>query len=278
MFYEKRKREIVDRCNICGQNDKLTWDHVPPKFCDNNRSKEYNLRLGIDQHSNKEFPWTSQDGIKFRSLCEHCNNKLLGASCDAYYQHFVHQVKTCLDSSLYLPAVLNFQIAINRVSRAIVGHMLAAKNIYGESTVDSDLRKYFLDPSAPPPEGYHLYYRLHPYSQSFIARDIVCGRVKHKDINPIPTDICSCINAFPLAFLLVTNTDPLPFNDLFAFCTDDIDYECCIPLNSYSILFEDSHTPRPYNWPYNITDDANGSHFIVGGDSFHDIVAAKNKK
>lgn len=71
MYYEKRKRAKMDRCNICGQTLPLTWDHVPPKFCDNYRSKEYNLRFGVDQHSNKEFPWTSQDGIKFRSLCNH---------------------------------------------------------------------------------------------------------------------------------------------------------------------------------------------------------------
>lgn len=277
MYYEKRKRAKMDRCNICGQTLPLTWDHVPPKFCDNYRSKEYNLCFGVDQHSRKEFPWTSQDGIKFRSLCNHCNNELLGTKYDAYYRHFVNQVKLCLDSSLYLPSTMHYEIAVNRVARSIVGHMLAAKNAFAESTVDMDLRDYFLDTSARPPEGYRLYYRLHPYSQSFVARDIVCGRIQHKDTDPIPTDICSCINAFPLAFLLVTKTDHLPFNDLFAFCNGDIDYECCVPLYSGSIFFEDDHMPRPYNWPCNIADDTQGSQFIVVGDSVHDIVAAKNK-
>jgi len=277
MYYDKRKREIVDRCNICGKTLKLTWDHVPPKFCDNNRSKEYKLSFGIDQHHKKEFPWTSQDGIKFRSLCEHCNSQLLGARCDAYYRHFVNQVKTCLDSSLYHPAVLNYKIAVNRVARAIIGHMLAAKNAYEESTIDIDMREYFLDSSAKPPKGYHLYYRLHPYSQSFIARDISCGRIILKDTDPIPTGVCSCINAFPLAFLLVSNNDHLPFNDLFAFCTDNIDYEYSVPLNSSSVFFENGHLARPYDWPCNITDNTQGSQFILAGASAKDIVAAKNK-
>lgn len=30
-----RKRKECDFCNICGKQRKLTWDHVPPKCCNN---------------------------------------------------------------------------------------------------------------------------------------------------------------------------------------------------------------------------------------------------
>ena len=49
-IYEKKKRNLKDRCNICGKVSDLTWDHVPPKFCFNNIRVEYNSILEISQN------------------------------------------------------------------------------------------------------------------------------------------------------------------------------------------------------------------------------------
>ena len=35
MHYDKVKRDKTDFCNICGKYENLTWDHVPPKCCNN---------------------------------------------------------------------------------------------------------------------------------------------------------------------------------------------------------------------------------------------------
>ena len=35
MHYKKEKRKDIDLCNICGKSKRLTWDHVPPKCCNN---------------------------------------------------------------------------------------------------------------------------------------------------------------------------------------------------------------------------------------------------
>ena len=35
MYYKKEKRKEIDLCNICGKSKRLTWDHVPPKCCNN---------------------------------------------------------------------------------------------------------------------------------------------------------------------------------------------------------------------------------------------------
>ena len=77
--YIKNKRAEIDRCNICGKIDKLSWDHVPPK----------SVLLEPDTYadrlfSNGDLPTPDncsghfQSGIKYRNTCKRCNNIVLG--------------------------------------------------------------------------------------------------------------------------------------------------------------------------------------------------------
>lgn len=34
-YFEKVKKNKVDKCNICGQIRELTWKHVPSRSCGN---------------------------------------------------------------------------------------------------------------------------------------------------------------------------------------------------------------------------------------------------
>lgn len=65
-------------CNICGKHDLLTKDHVPPKCA---------ITLGpVLQKTVSEFfnaqepvkPLNAKNGSYFRTICGHCNNKVLG--------------------------------------------------------------------------------------------------------------------------------------------------------------------------------------------------------
>lgn len=76
MYYKKEKRGEYDFCNICGRKAKLTWDQAPPKCCNNQCSIRTNSWMsGIPKKIGYEKQY--QNGIRYRFLCEECNNKLL---------------------------------------------------------------------------------------------------------------------------------------------------------------------------------------------------------
>ena len=55
MHYEKEKRKEIDLCNICGKPKRLTWDHVPPKCCNNRYAIKTNSWMnGIPQATRYE--------------------------------------------------------------------------------------------------------------------------------------------------------------------------------------------------------------------------------
>ena len=69
MHYKKEKRKDIDLCNICGKSKRLTWDHVPPKCCNNRYAIKTNSWMeGIPEESS--YTKKYQNGIKFRSLCD----------------------------------------------------------------------------------------------------------------------------------------------------------------------------------------------------------------
>lgn len=99
MNYKKIKREQIDRCNICGEKSMLTWDHVPPKCCNNRyRIKTNSLINGLPQENKYESQY--QNEIRFRSLCEKCNNYLLGTKYDTVLADFTNQVTNITTSSI----------------------------------------------------------------------------------------------------------------------------------------------------------------------------------
>ena len=78
--YVKIKREKEGRCNICGCNEKLTWDHVPPKNSIFFRDVQIVSLFG--KYDLDNYPSTiSQNGTKFRTICAKCNN-ILGTEYD----------------------------------------------------------------------------------------------------------------------------------------------------------------------------------------------------
>ncbi len=83
LVYRKYKRNRVGACNICGAKGRLTWDHVPPKGGIELQPVEiervmsvFSSALALDRRE------ISQNCLKFRTLCDRCNNDLLGARFD----------------------------------------------------------------------------------------------------------------------------------------------------------------------------------------------------
>ena len=72
------------RCNICGEEKKLTSDHVPPKGVNRfTRMELHSVSGALNALEGKKKKFRQfQNGVKFRSLCRDCNGGLLGKKYD----------------------------------------------------------------------------------------------------------------------------------------------------------------------------------------------------
>jgi hypothetical protein len=294
MYYRKEKRAQIDNCNICGEVIDLTWDHIPPKFCDNASAKEC-IHL-LDVNAGQDFSKTiSQNGIKYRSICKNCNNNLLGSRYDPEYKQIHDEIsdwlKRCrifvnethlvnfqaIPSGIIVPYDHKLNIAVNRLSRSIVGHILAAKNFYDNQTLtDINLRKYFLDENALPPHGMHLYFYIYPYTTIVISRDF--SAIGNGNYRP-PKGSCSCLCAFPLAFILVDASSNIeyPCCDLFKYCTRDINEIKTLAIDIRSACYPRTDKLRDPLWPLNINDNEDGVMGVIIGDSARSTVVSRNR-
>lgn len=130
-------------CNICDVHDKLTEDHVPPKGTI--RIAQVEMLHIVDllkANRPKKSRRSSQNGVKFRSLCATCNNHHLGHTYDPELISFTDQVTHFLKSSVTLPPSTTVRIRPGYVTRAVLGHLLAvgverrARGEMGDQVVD----------------------------------------------------------------------------------------------------------------------------------------------
>lgn len=275
MHYAKEKRAEYDFCNICGEKAKLTWDHVPPKCCNNQYSIKTNSWMsGLPKE--KKYDKKYQNGIKFRSLCDKCNNDLLGVNYDKVLAEFTSQIMQIVKSSIVLPPVFNMSVKINRLCRAVCGHLLAAKNFYDdECIIDKELREYVLNMDKLPPEDMSLAYWIYPYTTICLMRDVNVQSLKGK--YNFPEGTISIMNSFPVAYMLSTSKEEkCGLFDLFKYCNSDIDAVVDIPVECGSCYFPNTNHMRSYLWPCNISDKEDGASFLLGYDkSMNDSKIAK---
>ena len=258
-YYTNEKRKKEDLCNICGKYKRLTWDHVPPKCCNNHYPIKTNpWTKGMPQES--KYAKKYQNGIRFRSLCEECNNKILGANFDIILEEFSNQIIQKMNNS---SSIVKIPIKVNRLCRAICGHILATKNYYdNESLIDKELRKYVLDEKKLPPEGMSLLYWVYPYSTIIIMRDFCACSIYNK--YEFPKGMLSIVNSFPCAYIISTKKEECGLFDLFNVCSSNIDEVVELSVDCRSYYFPNSKHLRPFEWPCNISDEKDGAAFVLG--------------
>lgn len=259
--YAKEKREKQDKCNICGKLTDLTWDHVPPKFCFNNQKAKFNSFIEINERH--KYSHISQNGIKDRTICSECNNNLLGSDYDKEYKRLVDLLYELYVTPGKLPQYLEIKgIKVNKLARAIVGHFLAARKGYTDNKLENELRKYFLNPQSMPPKDFKLLYYVYIYNTIMIIRDIAAkkfGKIEYA----VPEGYISCINSFPLAFILANKCENnVGLYDLFEYCTNDINEEKSIKIDLLSYRYSNKIMRHPY-WPCNVSDDETGTSMIL---------------
>ena len=259
--YSKNKGKKIGKCNICGQEAELTWDHVPPKFCFNTEKVKYNKILDI--HNSKPLK-ESQNGVKFRSICNDCNNRLLGSKYDKEYKKLVDLLYNLYTSKTKLEPYVDIEgLQVNKIARAIVGHFLASKSSFSNNLFEKKLRDYFLDETKLPPKEMSLLYYVYIYNTIIIMRDFIPKKMDNHQYK-IPSGFMSCINSFPLAFILVDKPDDkCGLYDLFDYCTNNIDETIKIRIDLLSYLYTDKKTLRDPYWPCSDNDSETGTDMIL---------------
>jgi hypothetical protein len=125
---------------------------------------------------------TSQGGTHYRTLCETCNNTLLGSYYDPSLVSLSNEITSlslgAKRKTVSLPRKIYPFIRPQRVARSVVGHTLAGLAVNEtrkgllDSPINSCLREYFLDESAGFPIDLEIYYWLYPSRKQVLVKNM----------------------------------------------------------------------------------------------------------
>ena len=200
MHYAKVKREKVGRCNICLEEGLLSWDHVPPQGSFDPAPTEIRTVFQVltAREPVKGSTRDSQNGVKFRTICKPCNEKL-GQEVDPTLIDFTTQLGRFLTSRLELPPVITIQTKPNRLLRAVLAHLVSAKAELDDALFDSTVRPSCRSLETPIPDGIFVFYWVYPHPEQVVLRDVGMP-AKRGVFNDVM--FCHLLKFFPIAFLV----------------------------------------------------------------------------
>jgi len=259
MHYAKTKREKIGRCNLCTLEKNLSWDHVPPKGGIELAPMEMETLFNVFAGDPKDRKLSeSQNGVKFRSICQECN-ELLGHTYDPVINEFAISTGRYLKSNLSFPQIITHKTRPAALMRGLLGHLIAAKAEFDEVLFDVQVRNFFFDITAPIPEQIHIFYWLYPYSQIVIMRDFVMPAVRG-DFDTV--GFFHVLKYFPIAYLF---TDKKSYEGLFELTQ----YRNLSLADEVDIPIQLNRVEHPY-WP-EMVDDGN---ILLGGRSLKSSISA----
>lgn len=242
-YSQNLKRRVQNKgpeegfCVICGEHGKLSRDHVPPKKCNNASDRELKTLLPSEEYS--KVGTTSQGGTHYRTLCKTCNSDRLGLRYDPELIKLSNEitgiVKSVHEKTLSLPEAIYPFVKPARLSRCIVGHVLASGSVPQtksgpfESEFYTELREYFLDQDKQLPDSVEIFYWTYPSNKQVIIRSMGVSSIKGDG-----TIIGDLIKFLPLGFWIVwkrpkTITINLP--QLTYYRDYQIDDLCQLPID-----------------------------------------------
>jgi len=231
----------VGRCNICGDHGDLTEDHVPPKGSVTITSVEMHHILNALHIKKPQIKGKiSQNGIKFRTLCNRCNNQLLGSIYDKEFNAFSGNIGKILKSPLLLPRRMPITVKPQKLMRAVIGHTLAfGIQRYAMGPCEEACAEYFLDASKALPPQVNIYYWVYPYTRQVLIRDAVLSDIRiHGQV------LFKLLKTYPVSYML-TYEQPygydFPLESLGKYRELDADAEAEIIIDLRAV--------PPMNWP-----------------------------
>ncbi len=251
--YVKVKRGQTGECNICLTNDDLKWDHVPPQGgVDVAPLDQYTILERLAGRSLKPNRALTQNGVKYRTLCERCNSRLLGGGYDKALNEFALTVGRFLNTTLHLPSQVSVATKPARLLRSLFGHLLAAKAELEHSKPDEAMRQYVLDPAARVPPDLNVFYFVYPYPDLVVVRDVVMPARRGRFDS---MGIFSILKYFPIAYIVTNVKEYEGLQSLSFQGPQNLDQVVDIPISLESL--------RARDWP-EVVDDGN---FVAGGGS-----------
>lgn len=212
-------------CAICREYKKLTRDHVPPKGCNN--SSDMVMSTFDEYNKNPKNPRgvTARSGTKFKTLCDYCNNDLLGGNYDLELKEMANRVTSNLPRSRVDwetgDPFFSIEVQPHKIARAVIGHLLAAC-AFEEITRNTDypifpktLQQYFMSPSDPLPEQVDVFFWVHPYNKQEIFKHL--GRLC---INRGNLWLGHLIKFNPLGFLVTWNATQVQYEGVYPLFVD----------------------------------------------------------
>lgn len=239
------KHKKYGRCTICGEETKLSEDHIPPQCCGNNIDTYYiQCTPEFLREEKRRKPIHSQNGITFANICEKCNNTM-GSKYDIHLQNFRDCIISIIERKPF-----NGTFTLECVCKSIIGHFLAASNS-SSSVFSQAMREFYLNDDETIFEKYSLLCAFYPYKECiFIFNDYVpvnlCG-------DNIPEGMISNLYFYPFAFIFCEKQKSIIGSDLFEMCRNK-----CMRLK---ISTEDWKNKAP-NWPAIIDE---GHALLAGG-------------
>lgn len=134
--------------------------------------------------------YISQNGIKFQTVCSHCNNTLLGGRYDPEIKRISSEVgklvRASFKTGLTLPSTITVPVKTHSLMRGIIGHLLAATKSHDQNKplpgfdkgFYKDLRDYFLNEDLPLPPNVEIYYWTYPFHEQVIVKGLGIGLPK----------------------------------------------------------------------------------------------------
>lgn len=234
--------KVIGKCNICGCTAQLSEDHVPPQCCSNTGNVKYYALFDRNFQPTKK-PRQAQKGIKFKTICSKCNNERLGQELDPFLGEMQNDVIKMVSSFTTITDEGMINIYINKISRCVIGHMLAAVPRYIDASLENGLREYFLDKKMRSVEGQHLYVWVNFEKRVAIARNV--GIAIDADFDG---SIISLLKFPGVAFMLCTKQIDDNMIDLFDYTTDNIEDKVSIPISMRSIISKRGEL-KTTEWP-----------------------------
>jgi hypothetical protein len=241
-------------CNICGNNRKMSKDHIFLKALGNKGKvivKPHHKRFNL-KHVR------GNDGITFSTICDECNNQL-GALYDKPFNDFIVDIikftnsvfKTSLKLLSYSAC---FETIPSHIARSVIGHMLAAKLRY-DGPYAQDMRSYVNNSEYTLADKLHLYAWFYcDYKKKALPEYAIPVISSTFDIK-----IFYIMKSFPVAFVFTDSTfSGEGIVDLLGYLNGEI---VKVPIDML-------HHPPP-NWPE--SDFAVKQSMIIGANNFKAI-------
>ncbi|WP_139332622.1 hypothetical protein [Aquipseudomonas alcaligenes] len=194
----------------------------------------------------RQGSFLAQNGVKKATLCADCNNRVLGIELDPYLIAAYSAASSALESARF-PVVGDlklFNINLNRVARAVAGHMMALDDKpLARHTMARQLRRFVLQEQCGLDPSLRFLMWLYPFKRQGMLKDL-----HHAEFGkPYEPMWISAFKTYPLAFAFSTEIQNPNYRlagviDLTRWVTTDVEQHFNIRVPARPIV--DS------NWPF----------------------------